>query len=143
VSAYLISRLSIRDAEAMARYVAGAPATVAEFGGRYLVRANAATALEGSWDDDRIVVLEFPTREAALAWYHSPAYRELRDLRWSAADAVILLADGAEPGSVLASHRVHMLTRGIQVVTMRKVGRSESEPTGRGRERPNRITATM
>lgn len=102
-----------------------------------------AVALEGSWDDDRIVVLEFPTREAALAWYHSPAYRELRDLRWSAADAVILLADGAEPGSVLASHRVHMLTRGIQVMTMRKMGRSQSGPTGHGRERPNRITATM
>ncbi len=97
MSAYVISRVSIRDAKAMERYVADAPATVAGFGGRYLVRANAATALEGSWDDDRIVVLEFPTREAALAWYHSPAYRELRDLRWASADAVVLLADGAEP----------------------------------------------
>jgi uncharacterized protein (DUF1330 family) len=77
----------------MDRYAAEAPATVAQYGGRYLVRANAATALEGSWDDDRIVVLEFPTREAALAWYHSCEYR---DLRWSAAGAVILLADGVE-----------------------------------------------
>jgi uncharacterized protein (DUF1330 family) len=89
--------LSIHDADAMKRYVAEAPATVARFGGRYLVRANAATALEGSWDDDRIVVLEFPTRADGLAWYHSPQYRDLRDLRWSAAEAVILLADGVEP----------------------------------------------
>jgi uncharacterized protein (DUF1330 family) len=92
VSAYVISRVPVGDAEAMARHVADAPATVA---GRYLVRANSATALEGSWHDDCIVVLEFPTREAALAWYHSPAYRELRDLRWAAAHAVVLLADGA------------------------------------------------
>jgi uncharacterized protein (DUF1330 family) len=98
VSVYVISRVSIRDAEAMSRYVAEAPATVAGFGGRYLVRANTATALEGSWDADRIVVLEFPTRADALAWYHSPEYRDLRDLRWSAAEAVILLADGVEPG---------------------------------------------
>jgi uncharacterized protein (DUF1330 family) len=93
----VISRVSIRDSAAMGRYVAEAPATVARFGGRYLVRADTATALEGSWDDDRIVVLEFPTREAALAWYHSPEYRDLRDLRWSAAEAVVLLAGGAEP----------------------------------------------
>jgi uncharacterized protein (DUF1330 family) len=97
VSAYVISRVSIRDAEAMQRYVAEAPATVAPFGGRYLVRADTATALEGTWDADRIVVLEFPTRDDALAWYHSEEYRGLRDLRWSAADAVILLADGVEP----------------------------------------------
>jgi uncharacterized protein (DUF1330 family) len=97
VSAYVISRVSIRDAEAMGRYVDEAPATVAGFGGRYLVRANAATALEGSWEDDRIVVLEFPDRAAALAWYHSPEHRDLRDLGWSAAGATILLADGVEP----------------------------------------------
>jgi uncharacterized protein (DUF1330 family) len=96
VSVYVISRVSIHDAGAMERYVAQAPATVAEFGGRYLVRANTASALEGNWDADRIVVLEFPTREAALAWYHSPQYRDLRDLRWSAATATILLADGVD-----------------------------------------------
>ena len=80
----------------MSRYVDQAPATVAQFGGRYLVRANTATALEGDWDADRIVVLEFPTRTDVLAWYHSAEYRELRELRWSAAEAVILLADGVE-----------------------------------------------
>jgi len=48
VSAYVISQASIRDPAAMERYAAEAPATVAKFGGRYLVRANAATALEGS-----------------------------------------------------------------------------------------------
>ena len=34
MSVYVISRVAIRDAEAMERYVAQAPATVAEFGGR-------------------------------------------------------------------------------------------------------------
>jgi uncharacterized protein (DUF1330 family) len=102
-SAYVISRVSIRDPAAMERYVAGAPATVARFGGRYLVRASAATALAGSRDDDRIVVLEFPTKQDALAWYHSPEYRDLRDLRWPAAGATILLADGVTPDAALGS----------------------------------------
>jgi uncharacterized protein DUF1330 len=60
VSAYVISRVSIRDSAAMSRYVDQAPAAVAQFGGRYLVRANTATALEGDWDADRMVVLKFP-----------------------------------------------------------------------------------
>jgi uncharacterized protein (DUF1330 family) len=34
---------------------------------------------------------------ALYAWYHSPQYRDLRDLRWSAAGATILLADGVTP----------------------------------------------
>jgi uncharacterized protein (DUF1330 family) len=64
------------------------------FGGRYLVRGNDVRALEGTWDHERMVVVEFPDKAAALAWYESPAYRPLRDLRQRSAEAVILLAEG-------------------------------------------------
>jgi uncharacterized protein (DUF1330 family) len=94
VTAYVISRLKIRDAEAMRRYVAEAPATVLACGGRYLVRGNDVQALEGTWDHERLVVVEFPNAEAALTWYHGEAYRELRALRQCSADTVILLAAG-------------------------------------------------
>src|SRR5205807_2205616 len=90
---------------AMAHYVEAAPATVLAHGGRYLVRGSMVAALEGAWSDDRMVVVEFPTREAALAWYQSDEYRPLRELRQGAADAVILLADGVaeEPAGRPAS----------------------------------------
>lgn len=92
--AYVVSRVKLTNLADMRRYMAEAPATVAAFGGRYLVRGNAVQALEGSWEHDRMVVVEFPDRDAALAWYHSPQYRPLRDLRQRSAEAVILLADG-------------------------------------------------
>lgn len=94
MSAYVVSRVQIRDAEAMRRYVTEAPATVAAFGGTYHFRGGNVEALEGAWEHDRLVVLEFPTKADALAWYHSDLYRPLRDLRHASAEAIILLADG-------------------------------------------------
>jgi uncharacterized protein (DUF1330 family) len=100
LAAYIVSRVLITDAAAMARYMAEAPATVAAFGGRYLVRGNDVHALEGTWDHERMVVVEFPDKAAARAWYESDAYRPLRDLRQRSAETVILFAAGVptEPG---------------------------------------------
>ena len=92
--AYIVSRVKILDREAMQRYVNEAPPTVAAFGGRYLVRGGEVRALEGTWEHDRMVVVAFPDKESALAWYESDLYRPLRDLRQSSAETIILLADG-------------------------------------------------
>jgi uncharacterized protein (DUF1330 family) len=94
MAVYVVSRVDILDREAMLEYQREAPPVVARFGGRYLVRGGAVQALEGTWDHDRMVVVEFPDEAAALAWYRSADYRPLRDLRQRSARAVILLADG-------------------------------------------------
>jgi uncharacterized protein (DUF1330 family) len=98
VPAWVVSRLTIHDRAAFESYLAEAPRTVADFGGRYLFRGGDVTALEGRWDDERLVILEFETAEAAQAWYRSAEYQRLRELRQSAADAVILLAGAREGG---------------------------------------------
>lgn len=94
MSAYIVSRVKLRDREAMQRYMTEAPATVAAFGGRYLVRGGGVVALEGAWEHERMVVVEFPDKRSALAWYESEIYRPLRELRQASAEAVILLAEG-------------------------------------------------
>jgi uncharacterized protein (DUF1330 family) len=96
--AYVVSRLTIHDRAAFESYLVDAPQTVARFGGKYLFRGKDVTALEGSWDDERLVILEFETAEAAWAWYQSMEYERLRELRQGAADAVILLAGACEGG---------------------------------------------
>lgn len=100
MAAYIISRVRITDPKAMADYMAEAPRTVAEFGGRYLVRGNDVQALEGTWEHERMVVVEFPDKAAALGWYHSAQYAPLREVRQRSAETVILLADGVpiDPG---------------------------------------------
>ncbi len=91
MAVYIVSRVDITDPERMAGYMQAAPATVEAFGGRYVVRSGNIEVIEGEQHCDRVVVLEFPTREQALAWYNSQDYRSLRDLRWQAAKASIML----------------------------------------------------
>jgi uncharacterized protein (DUF1330 family) len=94
MTAYVVSRVAITDRDSMAGYMAAAPATVRAYGGKYLVRTGDITVLEGEAPYERVVVLQFPSKEDALAWYHSDEYRALRDVRWAAADAHIICVPG-------------------------------------------------
>ena len=94
MTAYIISRVSISDGEAMAGYMAAAPESVHAHGGEYLVRTGEITVLEGEAPYERVVVVRFPDKESALAWYHSDEYRDLRDVRWKSADAHIICVPG-------------------------------------------------
>ena len=64
-------------------------------GGRFLTRGGATEVLEGSWDPGRLVVMEFPDRESARAWYDSPEYAEIRAQRQAAGETDIVLVEGA------------------------------------------------
>ncbi len=95
MAAYVIAQLEVTDPVAYERYRAAAPPTIAAAGGRYLARGGEITALEGRHDGRRVVLLEFPTVEAARAWYDGDAYRLARDLRaHSARNVTFLLLPG-------------------------------------------------
>jgi uncharacterized protein (DUF1330 family) len=92
--AYLIVNANIHDRERFAAYAKATAALVAEMGGRYLVLAGARETLEGSWAEGKTVVSEWPSREAALAFWHSAEYTNARKLREGICDANIILVDG-------------------------------------------------
>ncbi len=92
--AYLIANIRVNDAERYKAYVEAVPALIAKHGGRYRVRGGEAQVLEGAWTPDRLVVLEFPDREAALAFYNDPDYAPYRSLRQSVTDSSVVIADG-------------------------------------------------
>jgi uncharacterized protein (DUF1330 family) len=94
VPAYLIANIRVNDAERYKEYVAAVPVLIAKHGGRYRVRGGETTVLEGGWSPDRLVVLEFPDRAAALAFYDDPAYAPFKALRQSIADSSLTLVDG-------------------------------------------------
>ena len=54
---------------------------------------GAVDVLEGP-PVDGVVVVEFPDRAAALAWYESPAYQEAKTHRLKAADYRVILVEG-------------------------------------------------
>lgn len=94
MAVYVVSQVNIQDTQAMQRYVEQVVPVVEAFGGKYLVRGSKVRAIEGRWESDRMVVLEFADEEGAMKWYHSAEYRPLRDLRQSSSQARILLAEG-------------------------------------------------
>jgi uncharacterized protein (DUF1330 family) len=71
---YVIALIDVTDEAAYARYREAAPAIIAAFGGRYLVRGGPHEAPEGP-ARSRHVVLEFPDFATARAFYHSDAYQ--------------------------------------------------------------------
>ena len=96
MAAYVIYQAEILDAEGYEEYKRHAAPTVAAAGGRYLVRGGEAEALEGDLPGGRTVVVEFPTRRAAIDWYRGEAYTAIRKLREAAARATLYVVDGVD-----------------------------------------------
>jgi uncharacterized protein (DUF1330 family) len=95
--AYLMGQITITNHEAYAAYAAQVPQTIEAYGGKYLVRGGRTTLVEGLSPGDRNVVIEFPSRDAAEAWYASDAYQAIIKLRTSNANGYLALVDGYEP----------------------------------------------
>jgi len=94
MAAYIVVEISIRDPETYERYKVMAPPSIAQYGGRYIVRGGPTHCLEGSWDAARFIMLEFPSVEAARAWWSSPEYAPAKALRQASADTDMLLVEG-------------------------------------------------
>ena len=92
--AYLIVNIVVRDTEKYREYVALAPAVVAQFGGRYLVRGGPVEILEGSPQVNRFVVIEFPSMQHIRDFYGSAEYRAILDLRLESTDSQMFCVEG-------------------------------------------------
>jgi uncharacterized protein (DUF1330 family) len=95
MAAYIIADVRVTDPAVYEEYRRQVKATLDQYGGRFLVRGGAANQLEGGWEPQRIVVLEFESPERARAWYDSPEYQPLRRLRQSASEGRFILVEGA------------------------------------------------
>jgi uncharacterized protein (DUF1330 family) len=52
-----------------------------KLGGQMIAGTPAPTVLEGNWDGSWAAILKFPSMEIAQAWYNSPEYQPLKELR--------------------------------------------------------------
>ena len=76
-------------------YLQRIDATLAPFGGRFIVHGGEAEVLEGSWPG-HLIVIEFPDRGQARAWYNSGAYREIVALRTANSESDVVMVDGVD-----------------------------------------------
>jgi uncharacterized protein (DUF1330 family) len=94
MSAYVFLEIEVTDPVIYEEYKKLSPAAVAAYGGKYVVRGGTSEVLEGDWQPNRIVVLEFESREKAKAWLNSPEYRPAWEMRKKSACTRSVLLDG-------------------------------------------------
>lgn len=92
---WLFDNLEVLDPEGLTRYVAGAAESVAAHGGRYLVKAVTPEIVEGEPELSSAVLIAFPDRAAARAWYDSDDYAPLKALRRRSVRTTAVLLDDA------------------------------------------------
>lgn len=92
--AYLIAHVDVTDPEAYREYALHTPRVIARHGGRMLVRNGTRVVLEGEDDPRRVIVVEFPSLDAARAFHASPDYVKLRAIRAPASRAQLIVFDG-------------------------------------------------
>ena len=95
MAAYLMGQIRVTDPARYQEYRAQVPAVLAKYGGRFLVRGPQVTALEGKYDGQRVVVIEFPSMADLEAFYRSAEYAPLIALRKSASTGDLWAMPGA------------------------------------------------
>jgi uncharacterized protein (DUF1330 family) len=101
MAAYLISDITVRDRAAFEVYRTRAANAIAIYGGRYLARLGEVQVLEGSWNANMIVIVEFPNLEQARAWYRSPECAFALEMHDKALSRNRILMDGVnQPAAV-------------------------------------------
>ena len=78
-------------------YIEKIDATLAPYGGRFIVHGGPVTPAEGEWDGD-VVIIEFPDAASAEQWYDSPAYQKILPLRTEHSDSMAALLRGVPQG---------------------------------------------
>jgi uncharacterized protein (DUF1330 family) len=93
--AFAIGSLQVRDPSWIEDYRAGTGPLVEKHGGKYLVRGDNMVRFEGDGGLPTVMVMiEFPSMEAAQAWHDDPDYQPLIKLRQSGSDLDMVLVEG-------------------------------------------------
>ncbi len=90
---YLIADITVHDPEGYKEYAAKVPSLIEKHGGKYLVRGGTTEVLEGDWIPARLIVIQFPSRRAALSFYNDPVYEPLKKVRISTSSGNLILAE--------------------------------------------------
>tara|TARA_B100000686_G_C16324228_1_gene729817 strand:+ start:69 stop:356 length:288 start_codon:yes stop_codon:yes gene_type:complete len=94
MSAYVVLEIVVNNPEEYEEYKRLAPPSIAAYGGKYIARGGRAENLEGNWQPNRIVILEFESVEKARQWLDSEEYQEAKALRHKYATSNTIVVEG-------------------------------------------------
>jgi uncharacterized protein (DUF1330 family) len=92
--AYFVAELETTNPAGIEPYRAAVPATLAQYGGRFVARGGVTELLEGGPEPKRIVILEFADTAAAKRWYNSPEYQKILPMRLANSTGRVFIVEG-------------------------------------------------
>ncbi|MFC7487083.1 DUF1330 domain-containing protein [Knoellia sp. CPCC 206453] len=98
VPAYAIAYLrEVRFGSEIVEYLERIDATLEPFGGHFLAHTSPLVGLEGEWDGN-VVIIAFPSMQAARDWYASPGYQQILPLRTEQSESIAAIVGGVPEG---------------------------------------------
>jgi uncharacterized protein (DUF1330 family) len=94
MSAYVLVQVDVNDPVRYEDYKRLVPASLAKYGGRFVVRGGKTETLEGTWSPKRLVMVEFPDVDRAKAWWASADYAEAKALRQATSHTEMIVVEG-------------------------------------------------
>ena len=96
MKAFVVAAETPKDEFMFSEYRKAVPATLEAFGGKFIARGGNLKLLEGEWPHPRLVIIEFPSRQAAEGWYRSPEYQKIIGLRLSSTVTNLVIVEGQD-----------------------------------------------
>jgi len=93
-SAYIIANVEVTNPTQYEEYKKWSTAAMQAHGAEVCVRGGKVEVLEGDWAPQRIVILKFPSVEAATQFDSSPEYGKARESRQGAAIMRMVVVEG-------------------------------------------------
>ena len=91
---YVVANVDVKDWDAYEAYRSRTAEVIAQYGGRFLVRGGPVEVIEGEPGIARLIILEFPSVEAAHRFYDSPEYQAILPDRLNNADSTLVVVEG-------------------------------------------------
>jgi uncharacterized protein (DUF1330 family) len=92
--AYVIAQVLVKDPETYAEYLRQSVSVLEGFPAQVLVSDDGPDLVEGEWNGPRTVVVEFPSKREAVAWYESEQYQRTIPLRNASTITNLVIAAG-------------------------------------------------
>ena len=94
MNTYLVLDIAVHDLESFSAYIQEIPKLIEKHMGRYVVQGEVPEVIEGDWKPERMVIIEFPSKEKAKSFLSDPEAKLLFEIRHKTASSKLLLVEG-------------------------------------------------
>ena len=99
MTGFVIADLTVTDSEMFDEYKSKVGSTIEKYNGKVTIMASKAkegsiSNIEGDWNPNLFVVIQFESVDQAKKWYNSPEYTDIIDLRFKSSITKLNIVEG-------------------------------------------------